>query len=61
MEGRMMASLNMTINVENMPEVISRIRLEMAKMLRSEAEGEPRIVAKKLLELAALFEVGGES
>lgn len=56
-----MASSRLTINVENMPEVIARIRVEMAGVLRHEADAEadPR-VARRLREIADIFEVGGK-
>lgn len=57
-----MASSKLTINVEKMPEMIARLRLEFSNLLREEAEAEadPRI-ARRLREIAAIFEVGGKA
>lgn len=48
----------LTLNIKGMPEVIWKCRKALADLLRSEAKGEPRIVAAKLEEVAAKFESG---
>lgn len=50
--------MDITLNIQNMPEVMWEIRKACADMLREEAQGEEPRFARKLLELAALFESG---
>ena len=54
-----MAASTYTIDVRGIPELVWSVRQAMADMLRREAEAEiDRAVARKLLALAAQFEVG---
>lgn len=50
--------LTVVVDVKNVPEIVFELRREMAKILRDEAEGEHPLVAKKLREVADVFEVG---
>lgn len=54
-----MASNKVELSIRDMPECLWELRHLMARMLRDAADGEPEIVAKKLYELATVFEVGG--
>lgn len=56
-----MATNHLTFDVRNMPEVLWEMRRQLAQILRDEAEGEDPRVARKLREIAALFEVGRRS
>jgi len=50
---------HLTIDMLNWPEALAILRLELAKMLRLEAESEAHPdVARRLLEIAASFEAG---
>lgn len=46
------------VEVRNMPEVIWKLRREMANVLREEAKSERGRIATRLREIAARFEVG---
>ena len=54
-----MATAVIEIDVRNIPELVADVRLEMASVLREEAdaEGDPRI-ARRLIDIATAFEVG---
>jgi hypothetical protein len=45
-----------TLNVKDLPEVLSKLRQEMANMLRDHAETESVVVAQRLRQIADAFE-----
>lgn len=55
-----MAKMSMRIDVLHVPELVWQTRQAMADLLREEAESEadPRI-ARRLREIAGVFETGG--
>jgi hypothetical protein len=54
--------LSMTLSVKDLPEMVWLLRSSMAELLRDEAstEADPRI-ARRLREIADVFEVGGKA
>lgn len=54
-----MATNRFTVDITKFPEALFAMRKQMAALLRSEAETEadPRI-ARRLIEIANMFEVG---
>lgn len=54
-----MLQASLTIDVQNVPELIAELRREMAAILRAEAQDEPsRYVRERLESIAATFECG---
>jgi hypothetical protein len=51
-------ALSVTLSVQGMPEVLSIYRRDLANVLRETADSEPPAVAKRLREIADLFETG---
>lgn len=51
-------SINATISIEDMPQVVHKLRVELASLLRELAEGELKVVRGKMNEAADLFEAG---
>ena len=47
-----------TIRIEDSAELVHKLRVEMANILRQSAEGEITIVRKKMNEAADTFETG---
>lgn len=47
-----------TVSVEKMPEVLAGMRAEFGRLVREIAADESPAVAKRLIEIAALFEAG---
>ena len=53
------SEMKVTVSLEDVPETVWRLRLEFARLLRSEAEGEEcQHTANRLREIASSFEVG---
>lgn len=50
--------LKATLSIQGMPELVQLLRRDMAKLLRDVADDESPAVAKRLLEIAAVFETG---
>ena len=49
---------SLTIRLEDMPEVLSDLRREMARILREVADDEEARVADRLRAIATAFEIG---
>jgi hypothetical protein len=50
--------LQATLSVTGMPELLAHLRTDLAKLLREVADDEPPEVARRLREIADLFETG---
>lgn len=53
-----MAKAEITIHIQDMPEVLAAMRLEAARVIRKAAEDEAPLVAIRLRAIAAQFETG---
>jgi hypothetical protein len=51
-------ALSVKLAVTGMPELMARLRSDLARILRDLADDEPPEVARRLREIADLFETG---